>query len=1746
MSDSESNALDADLHRRLSQPMLGQSLRPVDERECPTVVTPGEGVLDSGQGTMVMSDDEQEAVQELDATASQAGLPSRMGNWQELLLLPLPDAPEGILGSGGEGVVYSYVQRELGREVAVKALRAERRAYHTIEGLLREACVTARLAHPNIVPVYYLHLPDHEGDTPYWVMKRIHGHALAEHLPGGTDPWSQHRLLDVFRRVLDAVAYAHSRGIVHRDLKPDNVLVGEFGEVQVTDWGLAVAISEEGAQGAAPMLELDEEVERLMQGRQLQGQTSVPPPSEDLPLDLAKLNESVRSGRMGALLNSNAGGRAGTPVYMAPEQLAIVAGKVDQRTDIFLLGGVLYAMLTGQPPHQLSGGDDQEAAERRRDEIRSCETILPVQACRHRSALPSVPEGLSAQAMDSLAEIALRALARDHTARFGSVKAIHDALDQWEARSTSQELSARASGRLKEVGSQRRTGARRYAEVIALADASIERWPDNQEALRVRGKAAGALAAIQRQSTRRLWTAVAASALVVLAGAYGWLQYLDAEVQRTKAQNLAIAEARQRAAAVGAKEEAENQKERAEAEEQKAKQAAKAEARQREVAEKALVSEKIARTEADRQRARAEQQRKRAEELALAEAEQRRQAEAARRDAEAKAVKIARQKRAMAERVEEAYWEAYQKHYVRGDPIGQLLVAVAARDHVNANDVESPRRWAAMAWHAEHQCPRLVGSTPVAVQWTTVAFSPSGRLLAGGGRHGVVKLWDATTRREVATLHGHSEGVRSLDFSPDGKTLATGSDDRTVMLWDVEQRRRLNTLQEHVQWVNCVDFSPDGTALASGGSDGKVLLWDVAAGTRVGRIEAGSQPIQDVCFSPDGRMLATGGDDTTVQLWDVATKRGRARLKGHSAEVLALAFSGDGSRLASAGADDLVKLWDVQARKQIATLEGHHGDVRSVLFDGTNAVLFSGSSDGTIKQWNLAAKQEQATFAGHTQPVTGLALAPDGQTLASASQDDTIKLWGTRTGEQLVSLAGQRSSVSRVAVSPDGLTLAALGPRSSAIDLWDVSTGILRGTLAAHAGHVLCVGFSPNGQTLAIGARDGGVKLWNAGTGAAVAEWRAHRGDVLCLAFSPDGKTLVTGGKGKSAKLWDVATQSEKGVLDGQGAETTSLSFSPNGNIIASVNGSKSIGLWDAGSLRKTGDLWGHRDTVQCIAFDSEGGRLASGDWKGAIMIWDVNAGQAAATLTAHAGAVSSVSFLPGGKTLASASSDRTVKLWHVSTRQEQAILRGHTDKVNCLSLSLDGTVLATASDDGTIKLWELPDWARPRAKPSRAAVERRRSDLGSAKASPIPLCAPAASLAGHAGFVASVRFLPGRRVVAAGSSDGTISLWDLATNRRMASLSEHTKCVSALAFSPAGDQLASAGWDAKVVLWNLSSRQGEVAISDLGGDVNVMEMSPDGKLLAVATSDGTVILWGAREGKTAGRLDAHEGDVLSLCFSPGGARLATGGRDGAIKLWNVAAQSQAATLDSAAGPIWSLRFAADGRTLASACGREAVMLWDLATRELKSSFTQRLGSLWPSSFSPVGGILASGGRRHQIKLLDVASGRERLTLTGHRAPIRCVAFTSDGSLLASGSDDTTVNIWAVPAGPPIAADGAARLTGATLKGFELVPMPTIHYVPRHDFASPTSPQPHPPLPVENDYLKMTWTESHPNRWLPPAQSEDAQALYHLAILRETQAQDHGARELHQRAARSDTSASREWAERSRWRLAHMPWLSSD
>ena len=240
------------------------------------------------------------------------------------------------LGQGGVGEVVRVMDRDLKREVAMKRLINQNTGDDSLIRFIEEAQATGQLEHPNIVPVHDLGV---DAGRVYFTLKLVQGASLKKVISGRNDNavldesagagfyrlrYSPLRMIEILVSVCQAVAYAHSKGIIHRDLKPDNIMLGKYGEVLVMDWGLAKII------GSKSKKEKEKDAER-----------------ETVRIMTSRSEDDSQSTMEGSI--------AGTPAYMSPEQAAGKISELDQRTDIYAVGAILYEVLTGQPPYRGAG-----------------------------------------------------------------------------------------------------------------------------------------------------------------------------------------------------------------------------------------------------------------------------------------------------------------------------------------------------------------------------------------------------------------------------------------------------------------------------------------------------------------------------------------------------------------------------------------------------------------------------------------------------------------------------------------------------------------------------------------------------------------------------------------------------------------------------------------------------------------------------------------------------------------------------------------------------------------------------------------------------------------------------------------------------------------------------------------------------------------------------------------------------------------------------------------------------------------------------------------------------------------------------------------------------------------------------------------------------------------------------------------------------------------------------------------------
>ncbi|WP_024335512.1 nSTAND1 domain-containing NTPase [Desulfotignum balticum] len=849
----------------------------------------------------------------------------------------------------------------------------------------------------------------------------------------------------------------------------------------------------------------------------------------------------------------------------------------------------------------------------------------------------------------------------------------------------------------------------------------------------------------------------------------------------------------------------------------------------------------------------------------------------------------------------------------------------------------------------------------------------------------------------VTNAH-HDSAIRVVTFSPDGKTIASSSSDSMIHMWNIDSGKLIGTLlfEEHKK-INDLSFSPDGNTLVSACANGMVVLWDVVSKKVKTEFTKRESGIEIVIFSPDGRTITSGLSDGTIKLWDVVSGTPTMTLTGHDSTVTSLCYSLDGKTLASGSTDKTIRLWDVKSGNLKKTYIGHSGVTQSVFYSPDGKGLCSASSDRTIRVWNGVDKttvslkdeayQEPRKLPKGPRP---MAFSPGGKILASCVEGRTIRLWDAVSGKLQKRLNGHTSVVTSLSFSPDGKTLVS-GSMDRTIRVWDVVSGKAKSEFSGHFNSVNSISFSPDSRIIASGSQDGRVILRDVISGEVKSYLQSHEKGVNCLAFSPDGGTLASGSTDTTIKLWNL--DSGRGILSltlhGHAKSISVITFSPDGKLLAS-GANRSVIIWDTVSGKLKAEL--KTDSrIAALSFSPDGQILALALNNGTIVLWNPTSENQRITLKGDGwgNSLDHMCFSPDSKTLASASiDDGMVRFWDVNTGDAKGVLTKGVFS-NYMCFSSDGQFLALETNDysDSVRIASVQLW-----------------DMASQKL--------ILTLKGYPGNYRSMQFSPDGKILAIGSDDGTLQLWDLSPKNNVVQL-KGGGIVSELVFSHDGTTLASRQREGIIRLLDLSSQK----VKDMslhGHWIDFQALSPDCKLVALG-SNNTVRLQNLISGREQVSLAGHSAGLKSLKFSFDGQILAAWFEEGVIQLWNTSSGKLKTTIKGQSGEIISLFFSPDADLLASNVNG-TLQLWDVSSSQEKYVLKNPPNDFSAGAFSTDGRILASGSVNGRIRLWKLNTGEIKKVIIGHSEAVKTLAFSPDNQFLIS-SDKNEVQIWNLASG---------------------------------------------------------------------------------------------------------------------------------
>ncbi|HEY3256111.1 MAG TPA: protein kinase, partial [Polyangiaceae bacterium] len=359
---------------------------------------------------------------------------------------------------------------------------------------------------------------------------------------------------------------------------------------------------------------------------------------------------------------------------------------------------------------------------------------------------------------------------------------------------------------------------------------------------------------------------------------------------------------------------------------------------------------------------------------------------------------------------------------------------------------------------------------------SSLAWSDDRRFMALGGNDKSFRVLDLRSGRR-ALQRQHDEPVELVAISGDATRLASYSRDSGLRLWSLGSTPSPNELSERGNVLTLgLSESPDQLLSAGLGRNG-VCIWQLSTGTCATRLPVRLDRVRALAVSPGAQRLALAGSGTQIFIWDLVKKIPIQVIEGLPQETRALAFALDGQTLAAAGIERKLRIFDVHSAALLEEQETLSPIQTMSVVPGSGA-LVTGDQAGVLTLRDMKTGRVQFAWQAHSDWILGSAISADGSRLASASADRLVRVWNLASHKQLFSLAGHAGKVLSVDFSDTGALLAS-GGEDKIVRVWDALGGKALATLPGHSGSVRAVRFTQRAFVLASGSDDGTIRLWH-------------------------------------------------------------------------------------------------------------------------------------------------------------------------------------------------------------------------------------------------------------------------------------------------------------------------------------------------------------------------------------------------------------------------------------------------------------------------------------------------------------------------------------------------------------------------------------------------------------------------------------------------------------------------------------------
>ncbi|XP_077679350.1 WD repeat-containing protein 3 isoform X2 [Eretmochelys imbricata] len=592
----------------------------------------------------------------------------------------------------------------------------------------------------------------------------------------------------------------------------------------------------------------------------------------------------------------------------------------------------------------------------------------------------------------------------------------------------------------------------------------------------------------------------------------------------------------------------------------------------------------------------------------------------------------------------------------------------------------------------------------------TLQYDHLGGRLVSGSKDTDVIVWDVINESGLYRLRGHKDAVTQALFLREKNLLVTSGKDTLVKWWDLDTQHCFKTLVGHRTEVWGLTFVSQEKRLITGAADSELRVWNI---TYIQEATDPNEPESKKSKGSPAKAEQTSEVDETSDLDETPEERllrcnkaGSIMREGRD-RVVTLATDRTGRILACHGTDSVLEVFCVLTEDEICKkMEKKMRKAKKKTKQKSEEEEEEEEPEGSVEM-SLQEEIQRVTSIKASAKIKSfdLILSPKGELKATLLlQNNTIESYILTPSAQVpqvvraskITIGGHRSDVRTLAFSSDNIAIVSAAAES--VKIWNRSTLQCIRTMACE--YALCSLFVPGDRQVIIGTKTGKLQLYDLASGSLLETLAAHDGALWSISLSPDQRGFVTGGADKCVKFWEFELVKDKNGTQKRlsmkqtrilqlDEDVLCVRYSPNQKLLAISLLDCTVKIFYTDTLKFFLSLYGHKLPVLCMDISYDGALIATGSADRNVKIWGLDFGDCHRSLFAHDDSVMTLQFVHKSHLFFTAGKDHKIKQWDADKFEHIQTLEGHHQEVWCLALSPSGDYIVSSSHDKSLRLWE-------------------------------------------------------------------------------------------------------------------------------------------------------------------------------------------------------------------------------------------------------------------------------------------------------------------------------------------------------------------------------------------------------------------------------------------------------------------------